>query len=159
MKILFYFKNNGNLKLKNLGGIESLNLALFTKIKKLNFDTHLVNSFSKNILKEKWDCVISSNSAKIFDKVDSKKNILWLHNKLQIEKAIRKNEFFSILKNSIHVVFNSAYLKKNTSNLYNFKNKIIISNFLTSEFEKKKKSINENHILFGLFREKKDWTV
>ena len=39
-------------------------------------------------------CIISSNSAKIFDIADSKKNILWLHNKLQLEKAIRKSEFF-----------------------------------------------------------------
>lgn len=139
MKILFYLKNKANLKLKNLGGIEALNLALFIRIKKFNHETYLVNSISKKNSKKKWDCVISSNSAIIFDKVHSKKNILWLHNVLQIEKAIRKKEFFPILKNNITVVFNSAYLKKNTSNLYNFKHKIIIPNFLTSEFVKKKR--------------------
>ena len=33
MKILFYLNNNNSLKLKSLGGIETLNLSLFKKIK------------------------------------------------------------------------------------------------------------------------------
>jgi glycosyltransferase involved in cell wall biosynthesis len=139
MKILFYFKNKDNLKSKNLAGIEALNLSLFKKIKKINSETYLVNSFNNDIIKKSWDCVISSNSAQIFDKVVSKKNILWLHNKLQIEKAIRKKEFFPIIRNKITAVFNSDYLKKNTSILYNFNNQVIIPNFLTPEFIKKKR--------------------
>ena len=139
MKILFYFKNKENLQSKNLAGIDALNLSLFRKIKKINSETYLVNSFNNNIIKKKWECVISYNSAKILDIVDSKKNILWLHNKLQIEKAIRKKEFFPIIRNKITAVFNSDYLKKNTTIFYNFKNKVIIPNFLTPEFLKKKR--------------------
>ena len=63
MKILFYFKNKDNLQSKNLAGIEALNLSLFRKIKKINSETYLVNSLNNNIIKKKWDCVISSNSA------------------------------------------------------------------------------------------------
>ena len=139
MKILFYFKNKENLQSKNLAGIDALNLSLFRKIKKINSETYLVNSFNNNIIKKKWECVISYNSAKILDIVDYKKNILWLHNKLQIEKAIRKKEFFPIIRNKITAVFNSDYLKKNTTIFYNFKNKVIIPNFLTPEFLKKKR--------------------
>lgn len=138
MKILFYLKTKNSLKKNNLGGIEALNISLFNKIKKINIHTYLINDLNKIQVKKSWDCVISSNSAKIFDKQKSKKNILWFHNKLQIEKAIRKKEFLSIIRNKITAVFNSNYLKNNTSNLYNFNHKTIIPNFLTSEFVKKK---------------------
>jgi glycosyltransferase involved in cell wall biosynthesis len=138
MKILFYLNNNNSLKLKSLGGIETLNLSLFKKIKKINNQTYLSGSISKKLIQKKWDCIISSNNAKIFDKTDSKKNILWLHNKLQLEKAIRKSEFLPIIKNKITAVFNSNYLKQNTPSIYNFEKKVIIPNFLSKEFTKRK---------------------
>ena len=138
MKILFYLNNNISLKLKNLGGIETLNLSLFKRIKKINSQTYLSDSRNKKSIQKKWDCIISSNNAKIFDKTYSKKNILWLHNKLQLEKAIRKSEFFPIIKNEIIAVFNSNYLEQNTPKIYNFKKKIIIPNFLSTEFSKNK---------------------
>ena len=138
MKILFYLKSKNNLNQKNLGGIETLNLSLFKKIKKINNQTFLSNSLTSKLIQKKWDCIISSNSAQIFDKTISKKNILWLHNKLQLEKSIRRNEFLSIVKNEIITVFNSNYLDQNTTKIYNFKKRIVIPNFLSSEFIKKK---------------------
>lgn len=140
MKILFFLKNTCNLKLKNLGGIETLNLSLFKAIKKINNQTYFSNSLTKKLIKKKWDCVISSNSAQVFDKTKSKKNILWLHNKLQLEKSIRKSEFLPIIKNEIITVFNSNYLDQKTTKIFNFKKRIIIPNFLSTEFMEKKKN-------------------
>ena len=53
---------------------------------------------------------------------DSKK-ILWMHNTLAIEKALRKKKLLSILKNKITAVFVSKYLERKTSNLYFFNKK------------------------------------
>lgn len=132
--ILFYIDNKKSLKSKNLGGIESLNVDLYNYVKKTNNKTFLSNKVTSEIINKQWDYVISSNNAQIFDKITCKKKILWLHNKLQIEKAIRKNQILSILFNDITAVFNSNYLKNNTSRLYNFQNKLVISNFLTKDF-------------------------
>ncbi|MDA7750255.1 glycosyltransferase, partial [Candidatus Pelagibacter sp.] len=45
-----------------------------------------------------------------------------------------KKKLISILRNKIIAVFNSNYLKNNTSILYNFDKKIVIPNFLTDHF-------------------------
>jgi len=132
--ILFYIDNKKSLNSKKLGGIESLNVDLYNQIKKINNKTFLSNKITKQIKKKEWDYIISSNDAKVFNKIKCKNKILWLHNKLQIEKAIRKKQILPILFNKITAVFNSKYLKNNTSPLYNFQNKLVISNFLTKDF-------------------------
>lgn len=153
MKILFYLKNNNSLKLKSLGGIETLNLSLYKKVKKINNQTYLSSSLSNKLIQKKWDCIISSNSAQVFDKTVSKKNILWLHNKLQLEKSIRKNEFLPIIRNKIITVFNSKYLERNTTKIFNFKKRAVIPNFLTTEFTKRKKKIKRQpHFVWSVQR-------
>ena len=84
---------------------------------------------------------ISSNDAKIFNSVNSTRNILWLHNKLQIEKAFRKKQLFSLLFNNIETVFVSKYLDGLTSKFYNFKKRSIISNFLPKIYNTQNKDI------------------
>ena len=44
--------------------------------------------------------------------------------------------------NSISSIFVSNYLLKQTTNFYNFKNKIVIPNFLDSEFDSTKVNLN-----------------
>ena len=132
---LIYYNSKENFKKKNLGGIETLNLNLFKNLKKRKINCQLSNKITKKISKKKWKNIISSNDAKIFDKISSENNYLWLHNKLQIEKAFRKRQIFSIFRNKINVIYNSKYLYNNTSKLYYFKKKFIISNFLSKEFE------------------------
>ena len=132
---LIYYNSKENLKKKNLGGIETLNLNLFKKLKKSKINCQISNKITKKISKKKWKNVISSNDARIFNKISSENNYLWLHNKLQIEKAFRKRQIFSIFKNQINAIYNSKYLYKNTSNLYYFKRKFIIPNFLSKEFK------------------------
>ncbi len=132
---LIYCNAKENLKKKNLGGIETLNLNLFKKLKKSKINCQISNKITKKISKKRWKNIISSNDATIFNKISSENNYLWLHNKLQIEKAFRKRQIFSIFKNKINAIYNSKYLYNNTSKLYYFKKKIIIPNFLSKEFE------------------------
>ena len=144
MKILLNFNNKINKKNKNkLGGIETVNFNLFNNLKK-KFKYIYIKP-RKNI--NSYDVIISSNDAKIFNKYKSNKYILWLHNKLQIEKAIRKRQFFPIIFNNIEAVFVSNYLKNITSRIYNFKNKTVIPNFLDKRFENLKISYNRKQIV------------
>jgi len=138
MKILLYVNSKQNLKKsKYLGGIEILNYDLHRFLNKNHF-TILTNSLSDKILNIDWDIAISSNDANIFSLVKTKRKILWLHNKLQIEKAFRKKQLFSLLFNNIEAVFVSKYLNHKTSRLYGFKNRVVIPNFLPNIFEKQK---------------------
>ncbi len=132
---LIYYNTKKNLNKKNLGGIETLNVNLFKVLKKRRIKCHISNKITKRIYKIKWNNIISSNDAKIFDKVNAQNNYLWLHNKLQVEKAIRKKQIFSIIRNKINAVYNSKYLYDNTSKLYFFNKNLVIPNFLSKEFE------------------------
>ena len=134
LSILIYVNTNVNFSNKNLGGIETLSLELYKFFCLQNFDVSLTNKLNLFHLRNKWDYLISSNDAKIFNNIDSRYKVLWLHNKLQIEKALRKNQILPIIQNKILAVFNSNYLLKNTSSLFFFKKKIVIPNFLSTEF-------------------------
>ena len=156
MKILLFvntvqsFKNH-----KTLGGIEILNYELYKYLKKKH-KIILSNILSKKILTVNWDIVISSNDSIIFNQVKTKRKILWLHNKLQLEKAFRKKQLFSLLFNKIEAVFVSKYLNENTSRFYNFSKRIVIPNFLPSIFEKnkfsKKKKNKKNLFVWSVQR-------
>jgi glycosyltransferase involved in cell wall biosynthesis len=138
MKILLFVNTIQNFKNHNsLGGIEILNYELYKYLKKKH-KIILSNSLSKKILTVNWDIVISSNDSRIFNQVKTKRKILWLHNKLQLEKAFRKKQLFSLLFNNIEAIFVSQYLNENTSRLYNFSKRTVIPNFLPSIFEKNK---------------------
>ena len=142
MKILLNFNNNLIRKKNSLGGIETLNYNFYERFKK-----------KKNFVIEKksnssfYDVIISSNDARIFNKLKSHKKILWLHNKLQLEKAFRKKQLFAIFKNEIHAVFVSKYLNNITSKFFNFKKRYVIPNFLDKRFEDIKISINRKPII------------
>jgi glycosyltransferase involved in cell wall biosynthesis len=158
MKILIYVNTKQNFhNTNNLGGIEILNFDLYNYLKK-HYKTLLTNSLTTKIKKTKWDIVISSNDSIVFDSVNTKRKILWLHNKLQIEKAFRKKQLFSILFNNIEAVFVSNYLNYKTSKLYGFKKRIVIPNFLPKIFENykntKKSYLTKKKIVWSVQREK-----
>ena len=145
MKILLNFKNKFNKKNSNkLGGVEVLNLNLYKNLKKRGNKIYTLKNYNKKIF---YDAIISSNDARIFNKINAKKKILWLHNKLQIEKSIRKKQFISIIKNEIHSVFVSKYLDNATTKLYNFKSRVIIPNFLDKKFENLKINFSRKPIV------------
>ena len=147
MKILIFVSTNQKLENPhNLGGIEILNYELFNYLKKKH-EVIFSKKVSQKLKSINWDIIISSNDARIFNKLKSKRKILWLHNKLQIEKALRKKQLLSIMFNKIEAVFVSDYLKKNTSIFYNFFKREVIPNFLPSIFEYSKfPKIKQNNI-------------
>ena len=175
MKILFYCPFKFSLKSKNiksLGGIESLNLELTKYLSNTNNKIYLATfcnneSRKKNLINlpisklkrenhnYNFDYVISSNDPNIFDLFKNSKKILWMHNTLAIEKALRKKKLLSILKNKITAVFVSRYLERKTSNLYFFNKKIIIPNFLSNKFIIKKCNYKrKNNFIWSVQREK-----
>ena len=154
MKILFFCPSKFNLKSEknnSLGGVESLNLSLSknlankglkitlaTDCKKIIKKKNLVNIPVSKILSKKkeyhFDYIISSNEPYIFNYFENSKKIFWMHNTLALEKAFRKKKLKSLLFNNVTSIFVSKYLKKITSRLYFFNNKLIIPNFLTHDF-------------------------
>ena len=158
MKILINCPLNFNLnsdKKNTLGGIESLNLSLARALLQNNFDVTLSTNCKKIIYNKKiknipieylknnaneyqYDAIISSNDATIFNYFKHAKKFFWLHNPLQIEKSLRKKQYFSLLLNRPTAVFVSSYLKSITSKLFFFNKRAVISNFLLSDFVNQK---------------------
>ena len=158
MKVLINCPLNFNLginKKNTLGGIESLNLnlartlsqnnidiTLSTNCKKITYDKKIKNipiEYLKNNANEyQYDAIISSNDATIFNYFKHVKKIFWLHNELQIEKSLRKKQYFSLLLNRPTVVFVSSYLRSITSKLFFFNKRSVIPNFLLSDFVNQK---------------------
>ena len=149
--------------LKKLGGIESLNLELAKTLSKENINVTLATDCKKTIIKNKitnipidklksnsknfsFDSIITSNDTSLYSYFNKSKKILWLHNKLQIEKAIRKKKFFSINYHRPHAVFVSNYLSNFTSSLLLFKKRFVISNFLSNFFIVKKMNFDRKKI-------------
>ena len=149
--------------LKKLGGIESLNLELAKTLSKENINVTLATDCKKTIIKNKitnipieklksnsknfsFDSIITSNDTSLYSYFKKSKKILWLHNKLQIEKAIRKNNFFPINYHRPHVVFVSNYLSNFTSSIFLFKKRFVISNFLSNFFIVKKMNFDRKKI-------------
>ena len=111
MNILFYCPLKFNLKSKNnnsLGGIETLNLELSNILSSNKYKIFL-STICKKVLRKKnlinlpistikknnnydFNYIISSNDPSIFNYYKNSKNILWMHNTLAIEKAIRKKK-------------------------------------------------------------------
>ena len=154
-----------NLDKTNIGGIESLNIDLANKLSekyyKVTIATISKNTVFKNgirnlpinqIIKKPgkyhFDRIISSNDSTIFNYFPHAKKFLWLHNPLQIEKAIRKKQFFSIIRNKPTAVFVSNYLNKITSSLYFFNKRVVINNFLLKDFIFKRKNFKNRKSVF-----------
>ena len=167
MNILFYCPFKFDIRKKNLtklGGIENLNYELCNNLSKTKFKIYLATNCKKIIKvkrltnipinklinktnKFKFDIIVSSNDTEIFDYYKYSKKILWLHNTLSIEKALRKKRLYSIFKHKINAVFVSKYLESTTSKIYNFKSRIVIPNFLDKKFENLKLNIKRKPII------------
>jgi glycosyltransferase involved in cell wall biosynthesis len=164
MKILFYCPFFFDLKskfLNQLGGIETLNIEVAKKLTSYNHEIYLATYCQKTIKKNRvinipikqvlnnsynFDIIISSNDSKIFNYFTKSKKVLWLHNSLAIEKAIRKGFLLSIIFNKINTIFVSNYLEKITSQFYLFNQRHVIPNFLPSIYEKIKRNYKRQKI-------------
>ena len=166
IKVLINCPSDFNLSsqsLKKIGGIETLNVNLAKILSKKKINVTLSSYCKKSIKKNNvlnlpvdvikkhpnkyvFDSIISSNDSSIFNYFPNSKKFLWLHNPLQIEKSLRKKQFFHIIRNKPTVVFVSNYLKSITSRIYPFKKRVVIKNFLSSAFTTKLKSIRRKPI-------------
>jgi len=161
MKILFY--TNLKLSSKSLGGIETLNLSLARYLAKKNNNIYIaavcskllfkngvhfipIDYLKKNTNKYTFDIIIGSNDTTLYSFFKKTKKILWLHNKLQIEKSFRKKVFFPINFYRPNAVFVSDYLKNKTSKFFLFKRRIVIPNFLSRDFIIKKINFKRKNI-------------
>ena len=164
MNILFYVNNN--LDFDKLGGIETLNLYIAKNLANLAKKKHnifLASDCKKKKIKDNlfylpikslyqkthnyhFDVIIGSNDTSFYKKYKKSKKILWLHNVLQIEKSIRKKNFFSINYYRPYVVFVSEYLKNKNINFFLFKKKFVISNLLSDDFKLSNKSFKRKKI-------------
>ena len=166
MNILLSCPSKFSLETKNfekLGGVESLNLELAKTLSKVNINVTLATDCKKTIIKNKivnipidklknnaknfsFDTIITSNDTSLYSYFKKPKKVLWLHNKLQIEKAVRKKNFFPINYYRPHVVFVSNYLSNFTSSFLLFKKRFVISNFLSNFFIVRKMNFNRKKI-------------
>ena len=166
MNILLSCPSKFSLVSKNLnklGGIESLNLELAKTLSKENINVTLATDCKKTIIKNKitnipidklksnsknfsFDSIVTSNDTSLYSYFKKSKKILWLHNKLQIEKAIRQKKIFPINYHRPHVVFVSNYLSNFTSSFLLFKKRFVISNFLSNFFIVKKMNFDRKKI-------------
>ena len=175
MNILFHCPTKFDLNSisnSKLGGIETLNLELCNNLSTKDYNIYL-STICKKVIKRKnltnlpisklkkenhnynFDYIVSSNDPNIFNLFRNSKKILWMHNTLAIEKALRKKKLLSILKNKITAVFVSKYLERKTSNLYFFNKKIIIPNFLSNKFIVEKRNYKrKNNFIWSVQREK-----
>ena len=175
MRIIFALNTHINFKkseINKIGGIEHCNFQLAYNLMKLGLDVKLAckiknefkygklsiipinNLLSKN-LSESCDFLICSNTSKFFYKQKKVNKILWLHNKLQIEKSIRKNELLSIFFNKPNCVFVSDYLKNNTAFIYPFSSKTVIPNGCSEVFLRNKRCQKRKPIFIWSIRRKK----
>ena len=175
MNILFHCPTKFDLNSiynSKLGGIETLNLELCNNLSSKDYNIYL-STICKKVIKRKnltnlpisklekenhnynFDYIVSSNDPNVFNLFRNSKKILWMHNTLAIEKALRKKKILSILKNKITAVFVSKYLENKTSNLYFFNKKIIIHNFLSNKFITKKCNYKrKNNFIWSVQRER-----
>ena len=134
MNILFHCPTKFDLNsISNsmLGGIETLNLELCNNLSSKDYNIYL-STIGKKVIKRNnltnlpisklkrenhnynFDYIVSSNDPNIFNLFRNSKKILWMHNTLAIEKALRKKKLLSIIKNKITAVFVSKYLERKT---------------------------------------------
>jgi len=150
------FINFNKTTINKLGGIEDCNLHLANNLIKLGLDVKLaciikrkikygrlniipINYLKADNLSHLCDILICSNTSKYFHRQKNIVKILWLHNQLQIEKSIRKNELLSIILNKPNCVFVSNYLKNITSSFYPFESRLVIPNGCSELFLKNKR--------------------
>ena len=114
MNILFHCPTKFDLNSisnSKLGGIETLNLELCNSFSSKDYNIYL-STICKKVIKRKnlinlpifklkkenhnynFDYIVSSNDPNIFNFFRNSKKILWMHNTLAIEKALRKKKYY-----------------------------------------------------------------
>ena len=146
MKICFLDKTEFSYSYKDINneklrGAETIIINLSTEISKLSHEVVVFNNCKEEYISNNFswlnlnkinnsnynfDIVISNNNTNLLDLINCKKKFVISHSVQNIEKYIRKKQFFSYIKNKPTYLLLGNYHKKKMSNLfYLFGTKII----------------------------------
>jgi glycosyltransferase involved in cell wall biosynthesis len=142
--------NGQTQSIYGLGGIETTVIELTNALAQLGYQVTAVTNSSeyshqsgvewrplKDLHQIRADIAISCNDVRAFNHLKdtpSLRKIMWLHNPLAIEKAVRKNQLWPILRQRPELVCVGTYLYKNTSIFFPFKKRHIIGHGVSDEF-------------------------
>lgn len=136
--------------LDSLGGIENTNVLLARELGRRGHKVVLatptdrvveepgltnvpIDSFRTGA-SQTFDVAISSNDARIFRLNPARSKVLWLHNPMYLDKAVRKGQLTAYLQTRPHVVFPSHYLGRVTSGLFPFASRTTIPHGIDPQF-------------------------
>lgn len=148
--------NGDTMRRKPLGGIETVTVSLAEALAAAGHDVCVYNkaahdeqgdfygvswqSYDALSENERASVVIANNDPALFD-VYAKKTgakrfypVLWMHNRMLVEKTIRKGRFLPFLRWRPHGVFLGSKQYKSCSPLHPFRKKTIIPHGLTESF-------------------------
>ena len=135
---------------KKIRGSESSIINLSKKLSELGNDVCIFNHSKVEIVNNKYswqniskiekhkqdfDVVISNNDSEILSIFDCKKKYVLSHSILNIEKAIRKKQFFSYFANKPKYLLLGSYHKKKMSKIFSIYGNYIINYGVDEIFE------------------------
>jgi glycosyltransferase involved in cell wall biosynthesis len=129
-----------------LGGTETANIelahalaarghrvTLATRTSQIREREGVVNVPLDGLAQHPCDVLISSNDASVFTRTGSRK-VLWLHNPLQIEKAVRRSQIGPFWRHRPDAVFVGTVAESEASRLYPFRSRTVIPHGVTKLF-------------------------
>ncbi len=135
---------------KAIGGIATCTACLAEALAKTGHDVTVLNNLealqngehfgvkwhNENTIDptQAFDIAIANNDAKLFDTVKAKHHVIWLHNRVLLEKTIRKGRLLPLLKYRPTAVFLGEKQKKNTHILHPFRKRLVIAHGLPEAF-------------------------
>ncbi len=138
----------GSLSDSRLGGIETASIelsralamrghqvVLASRTKTPREDYGVVTIPIGTLPQQLCDVLISSNDSRVFDRSGSaRQKILWLHNPLAFEKAIRRLQIGSFFKHRPDAVFVGSVAEQEMSRLYPFRSRTVIPHGISEVF-------------------------
>jgi glycosyltransferase involved in cell wall biosynthesis len=130
----------GSERETGLGGIETASLelaralarrghavALATRTHARRDEPNLVNLPLSELASRPCDVLISCNDASVFDaQARAPSKVLWLHNPLPVEKAIRRGQIGPFWRHRPAAVFVGTMAERSMTSLYPFRSRVVI---------------------------------
>lgn len=140
--------NLGSLETSHLGGLETASIELARGLAARGHQVVLAGKADTRVQHDgvttipltslpEIDCdvLISSNDARVFDQGPAKaRKILWLHNPMAIEKAIRRSQLVPLLKHRPDAVYVGRVAEEEMSRLYPFGSRSVIPHGVSRMF-------------------------
>jgi glycosyltransferase involved in cell wall biosynthesis len=156
MKLLFVCPSPVSFDLASvavghIGGIELCNVELSRALAEMGHDVELatptdrvvrVDGVSNGPLaalldraaSKPYDAVISSNDARPLASIPASAKVLWVHNPIALEKAVRRRQLTAYFSVRPHAVFVGQQLAQGMSRLYPFASREVIPHGVQNQF-------------------------